>query len=128
MVINCKKNKFESIIKPLYETVYFCHQDDYAYYYKVDLPGFSKDEIEVVLSGNTIKITVANSIKHRIIKNDFSMYIDRPAKTCFINLKDNININKEEICASLEDGVLCLALPKLKQNPKKESTIKIEVK
>ena len=98
-------------------------EGEYAYHIEVDLPGVKKDDIKVDISGNTLTISGERKIKNEVNEKDYYKFESSFGKfQRSFSLPEDID--KENISAAMEDGVLEVTLPKLK----KEESKKIEIK
>ncbi len=90
-----------------------------------DLPGVSKDQVQVELQDGVLTITASmNSDKEEKETN----YVFHERRTGSMSRSFNVEgVREEEITASYTDGVLKLVLPKVIEEPKPEKrTITIE--
>lgn len=99
---------------------------DYDDHVSVEMivPGFQKDEIEICIQENLLKIKGEKVQKtevdsERLILNEFK--IENFSK----NFNVNPNLNFDEITSNLENGILNVKIPKVKKIEKKK-IIKIE--
>ena len=78
----------------------------------VDLPGFSKDEIQVDLKDGILTITAAHQ-EHSDQKDGKGSYIRRERRYgCFTRSFDITGIDETAITAAYKSGILELTLPK----------------
>ena len=85
-------------------------EDDAAFEVKVSLPGFGRDEVDVMVDHDELKIVTTRSSdptqEWRILRQEL------PAGDFRLNLRLNVPINEGKIKAQVEDGILNLTLPK----------------
>lgn len=98
-------------------------EEENSYKIEADLPGFSKDEIKLVLDDNRLTIAVEKEEKS---EEKSEKYIHRERKCSSmsrsLSLKD---ADMEKATAKLEEGVLTITAPKIKPEDSKK-TIEIE--
>lgn len=92
---------------------------------KAELPGMTKDDIEVTLTDDTITVSGEKKKEEKVEKKDyyrwecsygsFSRTFTLPAE-----------VLKDKVKTKLKDGVLEIRLPKTEEAKKKEVKIKIE--
>ncbi|BAC14650.1 class I heat shock protein (low molecular weight) [Oceanobacillus iheyensis HTE831] len=90
-------------------------ETDQAMIIKAELPGYTREQIELELIGNRIKIVAESSISDELQSDSFSK------KESSIEKKERIitipfNIPKKETTANLENGILIITVPKLNTN------------
>lgn len=90
------------------------------YEVSIDLPGFKKEEVEIELKEGYLIVSATKDKELEESDKDAGKYIRRErctsaCKRTFIVSKD---ITKEDVQASLKDGVLKLTIPK--KEPKQE--------
>lgn len=91
---------------------------DNKYLYEIDIPGFSKEEINVELNENSINVSASK-------KEEKDGYSSRESVSKVFSLPEDIN--KDTLTVSLKDGVLLISVekvPKLEENKKKKLEIK----
>ena len=71
------------------------YEDDLAYYFIIDVPGFNKDNLNIELNKKTNIVTISGKTKHRTLDKKFSL-----------------NFNCDIDSASVVDGVLRLTFKK----------------
>jgi len=95
------------------------------YVFKIELPGISKDDITVELSGENLIVNGERKEEQEVKKEEFHR-IERFYGTfsrCFTLPK---NANGEKMTASMKDGILELRIPK--QKKAKTKAIPIDIK
>ena len=98
------------------------NEKDEMYEVKANLPGFSKENVNILLDENTLTIEAKIDKEN---KEENKKYVRRERflgnYNRSINLSNNCNV--EEIKAKMENGVLTLNIPKTEPKQKKEITI-----
>ena len=98
-------------------------ETDDAYMLSVDLPGISKDDVEVSFSDNRLTISGERKEETKEEEEDFlrqERYVGKFSRTFTLPTE----VKEEEIKASFEDGVLTVNIPK--SEVKKPKQISIE--
>ncbi len=92
---------------------------------RAELPGFKKDEINLVVTDSTVEIRAAKK-RESIEKTDKMFRQEKSAKSVSraFTLPQNVDPDRAE--ARLEDGLLTLVMPKLQ--PEKKKKRRVEVK
>ncbi len=81
-------------------------ENDENYVLNLIIPGFSKDEIEINVEKNTLNIQTAEAKKIAGINYEkINKKYDLP-----------IDVDKENIVSSLENGILTITIPKLEKS------------
>ena len=96
------------------------HETDKGYELNIDLPGFAKDEIKVELKEGYLTISAAKSLDKedsdrntkRIIRRE--RYAGTSQRTFYVGE----HVQREDVRAAFEDGVLKLYIPKKVEQPK----------
>lgn len=89
---------------------------------KADLPGITKDDLNVSITENTLTITGEKKKEEKVEKKDYHR-LERSYGSfsrCF-RLPDNVSADKAK--ASFKDGVLEVRLPKTKETKQKKINI-----
>lgn len=94
------------------------------YHLKADLPGFQKDDITVEIKNDIL--TIQGKIKEENEETQGDVIRKERKSGSFARSFEVGNIDKEQIQANYQDGVLDLILPKTTQP--EEDTWKIEIK
>jgi len=101
-----------------YSPINYAHakvnQNDDNYTVKLPLAGFSKDHVDISVVDNILTITAENK------ENEFGNKIVKSW-----SLPRN-SVDQTKIDASLENGVLTVVVPKVKNEDKKKLTIKVK--
>ena len=84
-----------------------------AYLVKADLPGYSKENVEIELEGNTITIK-GNVISEEQTESKDLIHQERCRREFRRTLTLPANIDSENVKASFNNGVLEINLPKVK--------------
>ena len=99
-------------------------EDDNAYHIEVDLPGVKKEDLHVDISDGVLTVSGERKYKKEIKEKDYYKVESSFGKfERSFRLPDDVN--EDDIKAETKDGVLEIALPKVKKEEKKK---KIEVK
>lgn len=92
-------------------------EDDEAYTIEAELPGIKKEEVNLEFNKDTLYISVDHQVE---TVDDKVRYLHRERRSTKmqrgIYLED---INKEAIEAKMDNGILMIIVPKLKNTPKK---------
>lgn len=99
-----------------------------TYELDVDLPGFTKDEVNVELKNGYLTIQAAKGLdKDQTDKKGKYIRQERYAGSCSRSFYIGEDVPAEDISAKYEDGILRLSVPKADQKElPKTSTIAIE--
>jgi HSP20 family protein len=76
----------------------------------VNLPGVSRDGVDISLKDGTLNI--AGSREHGVPEGWRPLRRELPKGDYRLSLRLNVEVNESEISAKVEDGVLDLTLPK----------------
>lgn len=98
-------------------------KDDFVF--KIELPGISKDDIKVELSGESLTVKGERKEEIEVKKEEFHR-IERCGGTFTRNFTLPKNANGEKVTASMKDGILELRIPK--QEKTKTKAIPINIK
>ena len=99
-------------------------EDDSNYYIEAELPGLSKDDINLELDDNSLIISATNKEER---KEENENYIRRERRTGTYQRAFQIdNVKEEEIEAEYEDGILKIQLPKEEEGRTKKRVIDIK--
>lgn len=98
-------------------------EGEFAYHVEVDLPGVKKEDIKLDLTGNTLTISGERKSKEEVKEKDYYKCESSYGKfQRSFTLPEGID--KENINASTEDGVLEVVIPKIAQKESKKIEIK----
>ena len=108
-------NTYESTktYNTIWEPAYDIHEDDKNYYLSFDLPGISKDSIDISISNDML--IVSGSRKSDSNHNDNYSRFNSIQYGNFqksFNLPENVN--QDKISAKMKDGVLTMTIKKSK--------------
>ena len=101
-------------------------EGEYAYHVEVDLPGVSKDDIEIKVEDNTLIISGERKVKEEIKEENYYKVESRFGSfSRSFSLPEDVDV--ENIHAESTDGVLEVVVPKL-ESAKIDKAKKIEIK
>ena len=109
----------------IWEPAYDIYEDDKNYYLAFDLPGISKDSIDISISNDTL--IVSGSRKSESDHNDnYSRFNNIQYGNFHKSFNLPENVNQDKISAKMKDGVLNMTIKKSKNisNDIKKITIK----
>ena len=90
---------------------------------EAELPGTSRDEIRLSVTGNVL--TIQGEKKHEAEKKEANYHrVERSYGSFSRSLILPANVNAEKISAQYKDGVLSLSLPKTEESKPKQIEIK----
>ncbi len=97
-------------------------QTDSSYELDIDLPGFKKDEINVDLKDGYLTVSAAKSLD-KDEKDDKGSYIrqERYSGSCSRSFYVG-DVERNDVSAKYEDGILRISMPKQTQKQLPEST------
>lgn len=98
-------------------------KDDFVF--KIELPGISKDDINVEVSGENLTVKGERKEEEEVKREKFHR-IERFCGTFARSFTLPKNANGEKMTASMKEGVLELRIPKQKKN--KTKAIPIDIK
>jgi len=89
---------------------------------KAEMPGMSKDDLNVFLTENTLTISGEKKQEDKVEKKDYHRVERSYGSFCrSFRLPENVNADKAK--SSFKDGVLEIRLPKTKESKRKKITI-----
>ena len=92
---------------------------------KADLPGMSKDEIEVTVAGNVVTIKGEKKKEEEVKEKDY--YRRERSYGSFVrSVELPCDIKSDQIKANFKDGVLEVRMPKTEEAKKQSISIKID--
>lgn len=92
---------------------------------KADLPGLSKEDVDVNLSGKTLTIKGEKKQEEEVKEKDY--YRRERSYGSFVrSVELPAEVKPEEIKATFKDGVIEVRLPKTEEAKKKTITVKVE--
>ena len=96
-----------------------------AYEIEAELPGFKKEDVEVTVDNGILTVTAAHK-ENKEEKNEKNGYIRRERRYgSFKRSFDLDGVDADKITGTLENGVLCLTLPKLTPKEAAKRTIEL---
>ena len=97
------------------------------YLIEISAPGLKKDDINIELENDLLKIS--SEIEDKKEENNNGYYRREFYKSSFSrSFTIPKNVKKEEITASMDNGILTLSIPKVKEEEKKNNNLKITIK
>lgn len=81
---------------------------------EADLPGFNKDEVEIEVNNQTVRIKAEKKVEEEETKDEYIVR-ERRVRNVTRTLKFGKPINAKKAKVSLGDGVLTLVLPKAEE-------------
>ena len=99
------------------------YETDRAFMVEVDLPGLKKEDVKITVENNTLTITGERKWKKEV--NDENVHRQERFYGKFVRsfiLPDNVD--RDNISASFEDGVLTIEIPKRDREERKVVKIK----
>jgi len=129
-ILNSMLEEFTSTNTPAFQTDFNpnvnTREGEFAYHIEVDLPGMSKDDIDIQIEDNNLIISGERKIKEELKEENY--YKIESSYGTFkrsFSLPEDADI--ENIHASSTDGVLEVVIPKLKKE-KEQKNKKIKIK
>jgi len=106
---NEKISTFKDDFSPTVNT----REGEFAYHVEVDLPGISKEDVDIKIEDNTLVISGERKVKNEIKEDDYYK-VESSFGTFSRSLSLPDEIDLENIHAESENGVLEIVIPKLK--------------
>jgi HSP20 family protein len=100
------------------------HETKDAYVFKVELPGFKKEDIQVEFTGDTL-ILRGERKQEEETKNENCHRLERSYGSFERSFTIPKNIDAKKIDASLKDGILQLSVPKIEEAKTKAIPISV---
>ncbi len=100
------------------------HETEDSFVVKADLPGISKEDIQIDLKDSTLTLKGEKKFEDKISKDNY-IRVERSYGTFVRSFMLPKNVDAEKIKAKYKDGVLELTLPKKEEVKPKQ--IKVEV-
>ena len=99
-----------------------------AYIVDMDLPGFSKEDVNVTLENGYLTVSAEKSEEHEEKKEGTYLRKERYVGTCQRSFYVGDDVTEEDIKAAFKEGVLSIDIAKKIEQPKVEEkkTISIE--
>lgn len=110
---NEPKKVFHVPLADIYET-------DDLYSLKLEMPGITKDNLEIVIDDNELRITAETSVEEN--EKDLK-YAEFTARNFSRTFRIGTDIDRDKVDAKLENGVLTLVLHKSEEVKPKKITI-----
>ena len=103
-------------------------ETDAAYIVDIDLPGFSKDDVNVTLENGYLTVAAEKNEEHEEKKEGTYIRKERYVGTCQRSFYVGDDVTEEDIKAAFKEGVLSIDIAKKVEQPKIEQkkTISIE--
>jgi HSP20 family protein len=92
---------------------------------KADLPGISKDDIEITLTDQNLTITGEKKKEEKVEKKDYYR-LERSYGSFRRSIALPADLNTDKAKASFKDGVLEIKVPKTEESKRKGRKIKVE--
>ena len=100
------------------------YQTDDSYVLKAELPGLSKEEINIDVNDNTLTLKGEKKLEEKVEKENY-VRVERTYGSFSRSFNLSDDVDTEHITANYKDGVLELTLPKKEESKPKE--IKVEI-
>ncbi|KAL3680379.1 hypothetical protein R1sor_023335 [Riccia sorocarpa] len=98
-----------------------------SHVFKADLPGMKKDEIKIQVSDDGILSISGERTKEQIDENDSYRREERSYGRFYRQFRLPPNTKPDEITAKVENGVLCINVPKTEESKKQEQVRTVEI-
>lgn len=98
-------------------------ESDRGYTVKLDLPGVSKEDVQVSIEGRRVTVQAASKREEERKDSDRIVYRERAVASYARSFTLPVEVDQAETAAKLENGVLTLTLPK--RQPKSAARIAI---
>ena len=112
-MLNDIQNENVSIFKDDFSPTINTREGEFAYHVEVDLPGISKEDVDIKIEDNTLVISGERKVKNEIKEDDYYK-VESSFGTFSRSLSLPDEIDLENIHAESENGVLEIVIPKLK--------------
>ncbi len=100
-------------------------EGEFAYYIEVDLPGISKEDIEITTEDNVLTISGERKLQEEVKEEDYYKVESTYGKfSRSFTLPEKVDISA--IQAESKNGVLEVVIPKLKEEENKPKKIEIK--
>ncbi len=122
---------FDDFFRPLSQTssekppAIDVHEVDGNYVIKADLPGINKDDIQISLENGILSIRAETSEEDKEEKDGKIIRQERHFGQFLRQLSVGSDVDPAAISAQFNDGVLRLELPKVREEPAKGYSIKV---
>ena len=91
---------------------------------KAELPGLSKDDIQVNLTDSTLTIRGERKKEEEVNQDDY-FYSERSQGAFARNIDLPAEVKPDQVKATFKDGILQIRLPKTEESKRKATSIKI---
>ncbi|MBI5197476.1 MAG: Hsp20/alpha crystallin family protein, partial [Nitrospirae bacterium] len=92
---------------------------------KAEVPGMSKEDIELTITGDTLTIRGEKKKEEKIEEKDY-YYSERSVGSISRTVELPVEVAADKVNAILKNGVLEIRLPKLESSKRKEIKVKVE--
>ena len=92
---------------------------------KAELPGLSKDELQVQITGSTLTLKGEKKKKEEVKEENY-YYCERSHGSFVRNIELPCDVKADQVKASFKDGVLEVRLPKTEEAKKKAISVKVD--
>lgn len=102
-------------------------EEDDAFVVHADLPGFERDDVEVMMTDRTLRIDAEREETMEETDEDDGRYIRRERRDRSLSRSIQLreDVDPEQVDARMKNGVLTVTIPKLE--PHDEDVVSIEV-
>lgn len=90
---------------------------------KVDVPGIKPEEVDIEVSGNTIRVRGEHK-EEKEEKGRTYHRVERSTGSFFRSIELPCEIKQDDVAANYKDGVLTISLPKCEANKPHKVTVK----
>ena len=98
------------------------------YILKMDLPGFSKENINLSLNNGYLEVSAKVTKEENNDEDEKYLHRERFYGECQRNFYVGDDVNKENISAEFKDGILYVEVPKNEEEEKPEESRKIDIR
>ncbi len=106
--------------------IWWCFREAWKPWFRVsfsgDLPGFTKEDVEVEITGDSVTISAQRKTSEEETKKDY-IRRERSSRSFFRRIMLPSKVNADAAKASLSNGQLEIVLPKKEIEPKKKLVI-----
>lgn len=103
-------------------------ETDNKYIIEMDLPGYSKDNINLSLKDGYLEVNAKVEKENNNDENERYVRKERFYGECSRNFYVGDIVKEEDIDAEFKDGILTINIPKLEEQEKIETSKRIEIK
>ena len=101
-------------------------EDDHAYQVKIDMPGFAKDDVHLSYDQDVLTVTGHRDAQSEAKDNAGNLLHTERRYGQFSRQYRLPEVDRHQISAKYENGVLTVTLPKLAASDKADTTITID--